>query len=262
MSDGRTQGLGQHVDLRGSLLVEFCLNPQTQGPKSTGLQDIHPYGIHPLTYGHHPVSPMDLFADTNRVCVESVSRFSHRLETIYKRAKLHLSAANEKYKARYDRLHRPVHYTEDDLVLLSTRHLHLRGTPDKLQRKFVGPFRVTSRIGDQAYQLALPDDWRIHNVFHVSLLKPWRGEWRELEDAPAPELESDEDDEYEIERVLRWRYYRVGNQRKKEYLIVRKGYPLDDAEWVPFDEMTPRANFRNMIERDQPVEDTGGGSTV
>ena len=54
----------------------------------------------------------------------------------------------------------------------------------------------------------------------------------------------------------------MGNQRKKEYLIVRKGYPLDDAEWVPFDEMTPRANFRNMIERDQPVEDTGGGSTV
>ena len=28
-------------------------------------------------------------------------------------------------------------------------------------------------IGQQAYKLSLPDDWKMHLVFHVSLLKNW-----------------------------------------------------------------------------------------
>ena len=127
-----------------------------------------------LMYGYHPVNPIHFISDTNRVLVESVSRFSRRLEDIYKRAKMHIAAANEKYKARYDRLHRPAQFNVDDWVLLSTRHLHLRGMPTKLQKKFVGPFQVSAKIGGQAYTLRLPDDWKIHPTFYVSLLKPWR----------------------------------------------------------------------------------------
>ena len=65
-------------------------------------------------------------------------------------------------------------YKVGDLVLLSTRNLKLKGTPGKLQKRFVGPFRVIETIGEQAYRLALPEDWRIHPVFHVSLLRDWK----------------------------------------------------------------------------------------
>ena len=234
--------------------VEFCLNNQVN--RSTGYTPFY------LMYGYHPVNPIHFISDTDRVLVESVSRFSRRLEDIYKRAKMHIAAANEKYKARYDRLHRPAQFNVDDWVLLSTRHLHLRGTPTKLQRKFVGPFQVSAKIGGQAYTLKLPDDWKIHPTFHVSLLKPWRQDtWREEAEEPIPELEQD-DEEFEIEKVLRWRYYRLGNRQKKEYLVVWKGWPLSDATWLPMEDIRPRENFENMIERDNPVQDTGGGSSA
>ncbi len=39
----------------------------------------------------------------------------------------------------------------------------------KLESKFFSPFRVLYPVGKQAYKLALPTKWKIHDVFHVSL---------------------------------------------------------------------------------------------
>lgn len=43
----------------------------------------------------------------------------------------------------------------------------------KLAFRYCGPYQVTKRIGEQAYELLLPPHLRIHNVFHVSLLKKY-----------------------------------------------------------------------------------------
>ena len=127
-----------------------------------------------LNYGYEPVTPIELLRGDELAKTEAVGTFVNRVTSDWKLARENLERSVRLQAKYYDAKHRDVGYKVGDLVLLSTRNLKMKGIPSKLQKRFVGPFRVIETIGEQAYRLALPDEWKIHPVFHVSLLRAWK----------------------------------------------------------------------------------------
>ena len=57
--------------------------------------------------------------------------------------------------------------------------------------RFIGPFKVLHKIGNQAYKLELPEELNgIHNTFHVCYLRKFTGEVPDI--IPISELRIDE----------------------------------------------------------------------
>ena len=131
----------------------------------------------------------------------------------------------------------------------------MRGIPEKLKKRFMGPFKIQERIGRQAYRLLLPETWKVHPVFHIPLLKKWNAvDLQEEEEIPVEEPEIEEP-YYQIEKLLRWRRIKRGRRTKTEYLVLWKDYPIEEAQWVPAENFMRPAELQKYIEEDDPQEE-------
>jgi hypothetical protein len=69
-----------------------------------------------------------------------------------------------------------------DLIMLDGRNIQTRWLKDKLNYKNHSPFTIEKVVSPIAMRLSLLRRYKIHNTFHVSLLKPYNNGTRPLPD--------------------------------------------------------------------------------
>jgi transposase InsO family protein len=236
-TDGQTERLNQELELYLRLYTNFMQDDWLDWLATAEFaynNRIHSSTDHSpffLEYGRHPHVPLALpsVTTTNPAANEFANTLSQAREAATQA--LNRTAENMKKYADTRRRHSPSYYLGQK-VWLDTRNINTGRPSKKLDVKRTGPFEILSEISPLTYKLKLPPSWKIHPVFHVSLLRPANIDEelhpRIVDDTlrPPPDI-IEQEEEYEVESILEHR----GGKRRREYLVKWFGYPMSETTW-------------------------------
>ncbi|MCI10865.1 hypothetical protein A2U01_0031962, partial [Trifolium medium] len=171
-------------------------------------------------YGRLP--PVFVRGDTNLSAVDEVNKLTAERNVMIRELQEQLLKAHNLMRNQANKHRRPVDYEVGDMVFLKIQPYKLKKLAKRLNQKlsprYYGPYEVLQKIGTVAYKLRLPDDTRVHPVFHASLLKKavtpnvepqplpvcMNEEWY-LEPIPEEAMDTRRNEQGEVEVLVKWK---------------------------------------------------------
>ena len=167
-TDGQTEVMNKVVEevIRPSLsedgknweemipLVQFCINNSRN--ESTGETPFY------LNRGSHPRCPASVLVPEGKLPV--LDAVLVEMQSTLDEVKNRLVAAQHRQKLYADKKRQAHTFNEGQLVLISTKHLRVKGKVRKFQNKFLGQFTIEQTLVENAARLTLPKVYfRMHH---------------------------------------------------------------------------------------------------
>ena len=257
-TDGQTEKVNQSVNL---YVRTFCNYEQDDWPSLLPLAE-YAYnnsvttgtGLTPFyaNYGYHPRTNWPTKEVVRNPASENYVHYAHSVHEICKAG---LVKARERMAKYYDQhVKEAPTYKDDDLVMISGKNISTRRPSRKFDHKLHGPFKIVKCLSRSAVRIELPKRWKIHDVFHVSLLEPYRQatvSGREVLDLRKVLEESDDvipSDEYLPAKI----HDSARKRRKRKlqicYWVEWEGYPeARDFTWEPYEHLHDSVRAHQLL---------------
>eukprot|EP00253_Pinus_taeda_P019091 PITA_19091 len=167
------------------------------------------------------------------------------MEEMVKKVQSNLKAAQDRKKnfANWERRFKEYQVGDHVYVRIRARRSALQWSGyAKMAPRFCGPFQVLARIGPVAYQLALPSHLRVHNVFHVSVLKKYVYDpkhvilWQDIQVEPEGEILVEPLNILDRREVMlrkraitqvkvQWQHFGPDEATSEDVELMKKAYP-------------------------------------
>ena len=106
------------------------------------------------------------------------------------------------------------------------------GKKGKLSPRFIGPYEVIEKVGPVAYGLALPPNLeKIHNVFHVSMLRRYRSDPSHVVSSETIELRPYLTYKEELVEIFACEMKELWNKKILLVKVLWKNHKPEEATW-------------------------------
>ena len=229
-TNGETERVNQELE---TYLHIFC---DGHPEKWADLLPMAEFSHNSATYSTTNKSPFSLilkyeprsYSPIGKTFIPTLETHLRELEDLRKEALVAHKKAQRTMKEQISSKFHPWKF--GDKVWLEGRNLKLCYPSKKLAPRREGLFEIVQVISPVVYKLQLPPTWKIHDVFHTSLLSSYREtlEHRLNFFNPPPDLIRGEE-EYEIDKILS----HYGTRGRRQYLVSWKGYSTAENTWEP-----------------------------
>ena len=146
-----------------------------------------------------------------------------------------LKVATDRQKSYANLKRKDIQYEIDKKLFLKVspwKKVLRFGKKGKLSPMFIGSFEVIEKVGPVAYRLALPLELeKIHNVFHVSMLRRYRSDSSHVISSKTIELRPDLTYEEEPVEILAREVKELQNKRIPLVKVLWRNHKTEEATW-------------------------------
>ena len=152
-----------------------------------------------------------------------------------------LKVVQDRQKSYADQHRKEMDFNLGEKVFLKVspwRGIMRFGNKGKLSPRYIGPYEIIEKIGPLAYRLALPPELsRIHDVFHVSMLRRYRSDPSHVINDSEVQISENLSYVEEPVRIVDRKIKQLRNREIPMVKVIWKNHGLEEAIWETAERM-------------------------